>query len=383
MAKKLSQYLTEQLSTPQTQQQQQLEIMIQICRAIGHILDTDDLMHKVMKHTTDAFEADRSTLFLHDENTCELWSKVAQGLEDRPQELRIADNSGLAGSVFQSHQPLLIKDTINDSRFDRKTAKSTDYVPRSMIITPVSHRPGKIVGVIQVMDHRENRFNEHDLTLLEAISVQVAISLENARLYEAQRRQFHSFVRALSAAVDARDETTAIHSVNVANYAMGIAYYLGLPPQELEWLRIAGMLHDVGKIGTPEDILCKTGKLTHDEFEEMKRHAAYSRNILSQIDFIDEYEDMAFIAAAHHEKLDGSGYPDGLKDDEISIRIRILAVADIFHALTQDRQYRKGMPTEKAWAILDAMTPHQLDHACVTALKRFMNIIDPDLKTAA
>jgi len=214
----------------------------------------------------------------------------------------------------------------------------------------------------------------HQRELLEAIAVPVATSLDNARLYEAQRRQFHSFVRALSTAVDARDPTTAIHSINVANYAMGIAHHLGQSPHELEWLRIAGLLHDVGKIGTPEQILCKTGKLTSDEFEEMKRHATYSRNILSQIDFSQEYENMAFTAAAHHEKLDGSGYPDGLIAQDIPLRVRILAVADIFHALTQDRQYRKGMPMPKAFAIIDSMTPHQLDHACVTALKRFQGI---------
>ncbi len=384
MARNLSRKLTEQLSPPHdTQQQQQLEIMIQICRAIGHILDPDELMQKVMQHVTEAFEANRSTLFLHDAEQGQLWSKVAQGLENWPKRLQIPNDHGLAGHVFQTQQSLLIADTFDSPHFNREVAEQTDYVPRSMIVVPVAHRPNDCSGVIQVMDQRVKRFTEHDLALLEAIAVQVGTSLENAQLHEAQKRQFHSFVRSLSAAVDARDPTTAIHSINVANYAMGIAHHMGLPPHELEWLCIAGMVHDVGKIGTPEAILCKDGKLTDDEFAEMKRHAAYSRKILAQIEFIDEYEDMAFIAAAHHEKLDGSGYPDGLRGTELPLKVRILAVADILHALTQDRQYRQGMPLDRAMGIIDSMTPEKLDANCVAALKRFLDITEPDYLPAA
>jgi len=378
----LSRKLTEQLAAPQTRQQRQLETMIQICRAIGKILDPDELIAKVMSHITGAFGADRSTLFLHDDETNELWSKIAQGLEHWPAHLRIPDNHGLAGHVFQTHAALKIDDTATDERFNRNVAKATDYIPRSMLIVPISHRPEHYAGVIQVMSSEVKFFSDEDLELLEAIAGQVGISLENARLYAAQRKQFASFVRALSAAVDARDPTTAIHSINVANYAQGIGLTLGLGAKELEWLRVAGLVHDVGKIATPEAILCKTGRLEPEEFEEMKRHASYSRKILSQIEFIDEYRGMELIAPAHHEKLDGTGYPDGLKGDAIPLKARILAVADIYHALTQDRQYRNGMSTDKAMMIIGTMTPNQLDERCVDALKKFLGW-SPSLPDAA
>ena len=226
--------------------------------------------------------------------------------------------------------------------------------------------------MIQVLHSDPNHFHETDLSLLEAIAVQVAISLENAQLYEKQKRQFSSFVRAFSTALDARDPSTQEHSLNVANIAQGIGYYLGLSFEILDRLRVAGLLHDVGKIGTPEAILKKPGKLDPDEFAIMKEHAAYSMQILSQIEFTDEYEDLARVASLHHEKLDGSGYPYGMKADELNIETRILAVADIYHAMTQDRIYRKGMPTEKALGIIDDMTPNQLDEACVMALKQFL-----------
>jgi HD-GYP domain-containing protein (c-di-GMP phosphodiesterase class II) len=201
----------------------------------------------------------------------------------------------------------------------------------------------------------------------------VGISLDNARLYEAQKRQFNSFVHALSAALDARDPLTAIHSINVANYATGIGVVMGLSPRELEQLRIAGLVHDIGKIGVPESVLTKPGRLSTEEYAEMKLHAEHSRRILSQIEFTEELAGVDMIAAAHHEKLDGSGYPDGLSGDGIPLQARILTVADIFDALTQTRHYRRSMSTYEAFKVIDEMTPTSLDPRCVGALKAFLS----------
>jgi HD-GYP domain-containing protein (c-di-GMP phosphodiesterase class II) len=241
-----------------------------------------------------------------------------------------------------------------------------------MLIVPVRQPNGTCIGVLQVMDRQLGFFTCADLPLLEAIAVQVGISLENARLYESQQRQFESFVSAFSAALDARDPLTARHSVNVANYAMGIGEILGMSRQDIDWLRIGGLLHDVGKIGVPEAVLTKPGRLTPDEYEEMKCHASYSRTILSKIEFMENLAGLDVIAAAHHEKLDGSGYPDALRGDQIPLKARILAVADIYDALTQTRHYRQGMTMHEALAVLTDMTPHQLDLTCVGALKAFL-----------
>lgn len=345
---------------------------MEVSRAIGTIRDPQVLMTIIMEQATRAFGADRSTLYLHDADRRELWTRVAQGLEDWPKELRVPDDHGLCGRVFQTRQSLCIADTTREQCFARRLAEQTGYLPHSMLIVPVMQASRRCVGVLQVMDHRERCFENTDLPLLEAIAVQVAISLENAELYQAQRRQFESFVSALSAALDARDPLTAIHSVNVANYAMGIGEIFGLPSPELHWLRLAGLLHDVGKIGVPEAVLTKPGRLTSEEFEEMKRHAEYSRSILSRIELMDELKGLDVIAAAHHERLDGTGYPDGLSAEQLSVKARILAVADVYDALTQTRHYRQGMTMHEALKEIDRMTPHQLDSRCVGALKAFL-----------
>ena len=349
-----------------------LHELLFISRAIGTVTNVDELIPKILDHAASALKAERASLYLHDPVQCQLWTRVAHGLENAGRPLRIPQNHGLAGHVFTSGQTLLIHDTLQSPHFDAQRAQAMGYLPRSMVVVPVMHHPPRCDGVLQIMDSRVGRFTDDDAQLASAIATVVSISLENARLIHSQRQQFESFVRALSAALDARDPSTQEHSANVANLAMGIGHALGLPKNELEYLRIAGLVHDVGKIGTPEAILTKPGKLTDDEFAVMRQHAAHSRTILQQITFTDEFKDLPHIAPAHHEKLDGTGYPDGLVAEQMSLKARILCVADMAHALMQDRHYRPGMTREQAFAILDKLTPHQLDADCVAALKTFL-----------
>ena len=163
-----------------------------------------------------------------------------------------------------------------------------------------------------------------------------------------------SFLKTLASAVDARDPATAGHSERVARFAINIGKAIGFNETELKMLDYSAALHDVGKIGVPDRVLLKPDKLTPEEFEEMKRHASRTKEILDNMFFARELREIPHIASTHHEKLDGSGYPDGLKADQMTISAKILAIADVYDALVaQDRPYKKAMSHEQAIAILE------------------------------
>jgi HD-GYP domain-containing protein (c-di-GMP phosphodiesterase class II) len=146
-----------------------------------------------------------------------------------------------------------------------------------------------------------------------------------------------------------------------------IAVELGLSDEHRRHLRRASLLHDVGKLGVSNSTLDKPGKLDDEEWAEIKRHPALGRTILSRV---SAFDDLSEVAGNHHERLDGKGYPRGLVGDQIDFDSRIVAVADVFDALTADRPYRKAMSADQALAILDEMTGPALDLQCVAALKR-------------
>ncbi len=167
--------------------------------------------------------------------------------------------------------------------------------------------------------------------------------------------------------VDAKSTFTADHSRRVTLYADMIAEEIGLDPHHRRWLRRAGLLHDIGKLAVSNAILDKPGKPDEAEWQAIRAHPVHGEAILGRVAV---FRDIAPLAGAHHERLDGRGYPRGLKGDEICLETRILTVADVFDALSADRPYRAAMPIDEALAILDRDTGTAFDADCVTALRR-------------
>jgi len=203
------------------------------------------------------------------------------------------------------------------------------------------------------------------------VANQIAISIHNVRLVEARLRQFQSMLKVLVASTDARDPVTAGHSLRVTEYVQGICQELGLTPTYCEVIRVASLLHDYGKIGVEDKILKKPGKLSPEEYAEIKTHASKTRRILEEIEFEGIYRSVPEIAGSHHEKIDGTGYPLGLKGEDIPFGAKIIAVADVFEALTARRHYRDPMPVEKAFEILENKIGSRFDRRCVESLRRY------------
>jgi HD-GYP domain-containing protein (c-di-GMP phosphodiesterase class II) len=202
---------------------------------------------------------------------------------------------------------------------------------------------GRPNGVITIYTSKPREFSQDEIDLLSTIASQASIAIENAKLYAEMKRQYLSMVMALAAAIEAKDSYTHGHSTKVMEYAVKIGQELGLTEDEIETVRYAGLLHDIGKIGIKDVILTKEGRLTDEEINELHRHPEYGANIMERVEILKE---IAPLTLYHHERYDGSGYPLGLKGEQIPLGARILAVADTYDAMIADRPYRKAFPFE-------------------------------------
>ncbi|MCD6413597.1 MAG: GAF domain-containing protein [Elusimicrobia bacterium] len=329
------------------------------------ILNLDDLLKLIMAEARNILNADRCTVFIRDFDTNTLWSKIADGLGKR--EIRLPVGKGIVGVVAATGKILNIKDAYSDSRFDIETDRKTGYRTKTILSSPMKNKDGEILGVFQVLNKKDGTFNEEDEKILSLLSRQAADAIENAFLYEEQKKMFESFIETLSYALDRRDALTAGHSRRVTYFSVKVGEKLALSPKDLEILKYSSWMHDLGKIGVRENILAKPGKLTDEEFEKMKQHAEYTREILEKIYFKKEYKSIPLIASSHHENIDGTGYPGKLKATSIPFFSRIIAVCDVFDALTSKRHYRQPMPILGVLGILKNDTGKKFDPLCVEA----------------
>jgi len=239
---------------------------------------------------------------------------------------------------------------------------------KSFICCPILNED-ECIGVLAVDNLVSKRpLLESDINLLMGIAPELGISVHNALLTEERERQFRSILRTLAASIDARDNLTAGHSERVTEYAMAICDEMALPLELREVIRVAAQLHDYGKIGIKDSILKKSGPLTGKEREEIKTHVVKTQDILERINFTGVYQQVPSIAGAHHERLDGSGYPRGLRGEAIPLGARIIAVADFFEAITARRHYREPMPLEEAIRTLKGEGGHHLDETVIESL---------------
>ncbi|RME20644.1 MAG: HD domain-containing protein, partial [Deltaproteobacteria bacterium] len=222
----------------------------------------------------------------------------------------------------------------------------------------------RVLGYFEVYSESEDVLGDDQRRVLQVLASQAAIAIENARLFETTQQTYYETIRSLAQALEARDAYTRGHSERVTRYAIATARCMGLSERSLRIIRYAGLLHDIGKIGIADSILNKRLELTEQEWTTIRNHPLFGDAILEPLKFL---HDAQHIVLHHHERWDGSGYPNGLKGTEIPLEARIVAVADAFDAMTSHRPYRAAMAREKAIEELRASAGKQFDPEVVEA----------------
>jgi putative methionine-R-sulfoxide reductase with GAF domain len=341
-----------------------LSELLGISRLLVAESNLDELLNLIMDEATQLTTATRSSLFLRDHQTNELISFIAQKSEVR--EIRVPLGSGVAGHVAETGELVSLENAYDSELFDDTWDRKTGFRTESILCVPMRNATGDIVGVVQVLNKKDGAFSEADETTLSLFASHAAIAVENLRLREDMKQVFRSGIRALAQAVDQRDPATAGHSERVTFYSVRLAEAMGLPPDTITALEYAATLHDVGKIAVPDRILAKQERLTEEEYETVREHATVTRDILTRFHFRGALESIPFIAGAHHERLDGSGYPEQLRGEDLPLAARILAVADVYDAVTSfDRPYRQALSPEEAIELLMSEAGITLDEQVV------------------
>jgi len=355
-----------------------LKTMAEIDRAILSSLDARIIVKTIIQRMYDWFVCESVAIALMDVtqknagrlyfNTCDQENE----LFEKPFEFGPSDLDAL-----HARPEYLIIDAVqNPSSF---ISTLTDHGLESFLILPVFLKD-KLKAVITIGRSRTNIFSTEDITQARQMADQMAVALSNATLIEELGSLNWGTLKALARTVDAKSSWTAGHSTRVTEMALRIGSAMRLPPNKLDDLHRAALLHDIGKVGVPAAILDKPGALDDDEYALIKMHPAIGARILEPI---VSYKDIIPMVVQHHERYDGKGYPGGLSSDEIDIGARILAVADTFDAVKSDRPYRKGWALERAIDLITKEAGHQFDPDVVEAFLEIMRPekIKPALKT--
>ena len=325
-----------------------------------------------MQAATRLMNCEVGSLLLLDEEKKDLFFEVALGEKgETVKEVRLKVGEGIAGWVAEHSKPLMVADVTKDSRHSIKVDDTSGYKTKNIICVPVMVKE-KVIGVLQAVNKLNNEhFSNEDLELFELLANQVAIAIENAILYEKIHTTFLEVSEALAESIEKRDPYTGGHTKRVLAYSMAIAKYMKLNEEEMEKLKIAAILHDIGKIGVEDKILRKKENLTEEEYQEMKKHPMVGVEILGHI---SQLKDIIPGMRYHHERTDGKGYPNGLKGNNIPLIARIISVADTYDAMTTTRPYHNALSNSKAVAELKRCAGTQFDKSVVYAfIKAFEN----------
>lgn len=335
----------------------EVSVMFEISQAISSTLVLDEVLDSIVNFSIEMISALRCELRLYDKKSDALEIRASRGLSKSFLASKaIKQGESFIGSCFETRRPISVTDVRKITDDPLAKAMKKEKIA-GLLAVPILLQ-NKSIGVITIYTSKPKNFSQSEIDLLSTFASQASIAIENARLYANMKEQYMSMVMALAAAIEAKDSYTHGHSTNVMEYAVKISKEIGLSDDQIETIRYAGLLHDIGKIGIKDVILTKQGKLTEEEISELHKHPEYGANIMEGVAIL---KDIAPLTLYHHERYDGKGYPLGLKGSDIPLGARILAVADTYDAMIADRPYRKAFPFEYVKKEMFKAAGNQLD----------------------
>ncbi|NUR54491.1 MAG: HD domain-containing protein [Acidobacteria bacterium] len=348
--------------------QRHLSTLHRVSEVLSKARDLDALADATLRAILEVLEADRAAVVLRREDPASGQAEVAAARTRSASPQPFTVSRTLVSDVIANGMSVFAHDASSDVRFSTGESIIGQRV-RSVMCVPL-RTSDQMLGAIYVDSlSGAGRFTEADLELLAAIGNQAGVALHRVRLMGALEHLLLDMVRAITATIDARDGYTHRHSERVAALAGHLARELGMPDDERQRAELSALLHDVGKIAVPDAILNKPARLTPEEFAEMRKHPLHGARILGNIESATVKAVLPGVQY-HHEKWDGTGYPEGLAGEQIPLLGRLLGVADFFDALTSSRAYRPAMTPEEAIALVAKGAGTHFDPAIAAAAVR-------------
>jgi putative nucleotidyltransferase with HDIG domain len=330
------------------------------------------MLEQVIKMAQKTLNVSAASVLLFGDNEEELFFEVASGPVGRVlKQVKLNTRYGIAGQVARTGKPLIVNDVARSERFHKMIDDTTGFETRSLVCAPLMVQC-KILGVIEVLNKLDgSEFGEPDLEAVVSVASTTAMTIESTRQYHTLMDAFKNTICTLAAAVDAKDPYACGHSQRVMEYTAMAGAYFSISPEEMEILRQAAVLHDIGKLEIDTCVLNKEDPLTQPEWDIIRRHSAVGAALMKEVPFLEKASELVL---CHHERYDGKGYPRGLKGDNIPLGARLIAIADAFDTMTTGRAYHPAWTIDQAIKELQDCAGSQFCPVGVTAFVSGLHI---------
>ena len=346
---------------------EKMERLMEINITLNSTLQLNQVLDLIIAKAIEMLECEAGSILLYDKEQGCLHFTASTSADSRTLAgIPVPLTDSLAGTIFSQNLPVVVKNVNKDIRHNSSVDAQINFRTHSLLGVPMRIQD-RTTGVLEALNKKQGMFTEEDVKILTAIASQAAVAIENAQLVQALQESYESTLEGWAAALDLRDKETEGHSQRVTWLAVELARAIGVSQEALIYLRQGALLHDIGKMGIPDRILHKHGPLTDREKAIMHQHPANAYHMLYPIAYLRYALDIPY---CHHEKWDGSGYPRGLKGEEIPLAARIFSIVDVWDALRSDRPYRKAWSVKKTVAYIESQAGKFFDPKLVKSFVR-------------